>query len=36
MDRTVLHDACFQPASDQIDQARVANPMLDKPEQPVV
>jgi hypothetical protein len=36
MDRAALHAACFQPAPYLVDQARVADPMLDKPEQPLV
>src|SRR6202022_123793 len=36
MDRSVFQDACFQPAPDQTDQARITDSMLDKPENPVV
>src|SRR5690348_9845468 len=36
MDRSVLQDACLQPTPDQIDQARIADSMFDKPEHPIV
>src|SRR5689334_8125008 len=36
MDRALLHDARFQPAPDQADQAWVPDSMFNKPEQPLV
>ena len=32
----IFHDACFQPAPDQANQARVSNSMLNKSEHPIV
>src|ERR1035437_2577842 len=36
MDLSIFHNARFQPAPDQADQARVSNSMFNKPEQPIV
>jgi len=35
-DLSIFQNACFQPASDQADQARVSHPMFDKAEHPFV
>ena len=36
MDLSLFQNACFQPASDQVDQTRVSHPMFDKTEHPFV
>ena len=36
VDSPILKDACFQPAPDQADQARIPDSMFDKPEQPLM
>jgi hypothetical protein len=36
MNHSVFQNACFQPAPDQADQARISDSVLNKPEQPLV
>jgi hypothetical protein len=36
MNRSIFQDARFQPPPDQADQARIAYPMFDKPEDPIM
>jgi hypothetical protein len=36
MNLSIFHNARFQPAPDQADQARISNSMFNKPEQPLV
>src|ERR1700730_14926434 len=36
MNRSIFQDARFQPTPDQVDQARIADSMFDKSEDPIV
>ena len=36
MNRSIFQDARFQPTPDQADQARIADAMFDKPEDPIM
>jgi hypothetical protein len=36
MNLSIFQNACFQPAPDQADQARIPDSVLYKPEQPLV